>query len=365
MSLSVDIRLTQGSFALDVRFDALSGVTVLFGRSGAGKTSVIKAVAGLVRPDAGRIALGDRVLYDASTPVNVPVHRRRLGYVFQEGRLFPHMTVRENLNYGPRVQGKDATGHTRIVDLLGIGDLLDRRPGGLSGGEAQRVAIGRALLAKPDMLLMDEPLAALDAARKAEILPYLERLRTETGVPILYVSHNMAEVARLASHVVVLENGRVLRSGPATEVFSDPALATVIGVRDTGALIPAEVISHAEDGVTELRASGGALFLPRINAAPGTALRVRVLAQEVILARDRPEGLSALNILPVVVIALRQGEGPGVMVQLQLGDDVLLARVTRRSAAALELKEGAKLWAVLKSLAVAHGDIAQGLAAPV
>ncbi|MDJ0823636.1 MAG: molybdenum ABC transporter ATP-binding protein [Paracoccaceae bacterium] len=362
MSLLVDIRLALGAFALDVQFEAPDGVTVLFGRSGAGKTSVIRAVAGLVRPDAGRIAVGDRVLFDAGKGVNVPVHHRHLGYVFQEGRLFPHLTVRANLAYGARMRGAAPDNLQQIVDLLGIGALLDRRPGALSGGEAQRVAIGRALLSNPDMLLMDEPLASLDAARKAEILPYLERLRAETGVPILYVSHNMAEVARLASHLVVLDDGRVLRTGPATQVLSDPALAPVIGVRDTGALIPAQVVAHAEDGVTELRCSGGPLYLPQIDAAPGTELRVRVLAQEVILARERPEGLSALNILPVEVLALRQGGGPGVMVQLRLGQDVLLARVTRRSAQALELSEGAQLWAVLKSLAVAHGDIAQGLA---
>ncbi|SNR64810.1 molybdenum ABC transporter ATP-binding protein [Puniceibacterium sediminis] len=362
MSLSVDVRHTLGDFRLDVQFDAPDGVTVLFGRSGSGKTSVVNAVAGLLAPSQGRIVVGEQVLFDSAACVSVPVHKRRLGYVFQEGRLFPHLTVRQNLLYARRVSGnRSQDGLERVVDLLGIGTLLNRKPGALSGGEAQRVAIGRALLADPLMLLMDEPLAALDGARKAEILPYLERLRTEAGVPILYVSHNVSEVARLATHVVVMEEGRVLKAGPASALLSDPGMVRVMGVRDAGAVIEARVLRHAADGVTELQFSGGVLCLPEVEADIGSELRVRILAQDVMLAVERPSGISALNILPVEVLSLRRGEGPGVIVQLRAGTNMLLARITRRSADALDLREGSSCFAVLKSVAVAQTDIGLGL----
>lgn len=364
MSLSVDIRHPLGGFRLDVQFDAPDGVTVLFGRSGSGKTSVVNAVAGLLRPDAGRIVVAGRVVFDSAARVSVPVHQRRLGYVFQEGRLFPHLTVRENLLYARRVQGRRTEdGLARVVDLLGIRALLPRRPGALSGGEAQRVAIGRALLSDPVMLLMDEPLAALDGARKAEILPYLERLRTGAGVPILYVSHNMAEVARLATHVVAMDNGSVLQAGPAGEILADPGMVRVMGLRDAGAVLQARVLRHAPDGVTDLQVSGGVLCLPTVEAPVGTDLRVRILAQDVMLATERPTAISALNILPVTVLALRRGDGPGVIVQLQMGEDRLLARITRRSADALALTQGSQCFAVLKSVAVAPTDIGLGLQA--
>ena len=207
--LSVEVKHARDGFNLDVAFEAPPGITVLFGRSGSGKTTVVNAVAGLLRPDAGRVALKHRVLCDTKNGVCLPPNRRRIGYVFQEGRLFPHLTVRQNLLFGRWFAPRNAPRAEleRIVDMLGIGPLLDRRPGGLSGGEKQRVAIGRALLSAPDMILADEPLAALDEARKAEILPYFERLRDETGVPVLYVSHSAAEVARLATTVVVLQDG--------------------------------------------------------------------------------------------------------------------------------------------------------------
>ncbi|ETX13998.1 molybdenum ABC transporter ATP-binding protein [Roseivivax halodurans JCM 10272] len=358
MSLEVAIRHRLGDFALDVDFDAPAGVTVLFGRSGSGKTSVVNAIAGLLRPDAGRICLSGRTLFDEAQGIDVPVHRRRTGYVFQEHRLFPHLTVRENLLYSRRVTRQRGPGDlVETARLLGIEALLDRRPGALSGGEAQRVAIGRALLSEPDILLMDEPLAALDEARKAEILPYLERLRDRAGLPILYVSHNLAEVARLANHLVLMEAGRVMQAGPPGDLLSDPALVNILGLREAGAVIPARVTSHAEDGVTELAVSGGRLFLPRIEAAPGTALRVRILAQDVMIATEPPRGISALNVLPVEIASLRYGGGPGVTAQLRSGGDMLLARVTRRSAEALNLAEGTRCYAVLKSVAVAPTDI--------
>ncbi|WP_435312674.1 molybdenum ABC transporter ATP-binding protein [Primorskyibacter sedentarius] len=360
MSLSVDLNHSFQGFTLDVTFEAPSGVTVLFGHSGSGKSTVIKAVAGLLKPDAGKVVVNDRVLLDTGGRISVPVPRRRLGYVFQDGRLFPHLTVRANLTYAHR---SDTKGLDRVVDLLGLGNLLERRPGALSGGEAQRVAIGRALLSDPVMLLMDEPLAALDAPRKAEILPFLDRLCTEGGVPILYVTHAVAEVARLASHLVLLENGQVLRSGPAAKLMADPVLVPHMGVRDAGALLTARVVAHHPDGLTELDAPGGRLFLPGVHRAAGDPLRVRILAQDVILSRARPEGLSALNILEGTISALHRGGGPGVVVQLAVGGEHLLARITRRSAEAMGLAPGQTCFAVLKSVAVAQVDIAE--AAPL
>ena len=213
--LSVDIDKRLGEFNLTAKFETAGGVTALFGPSGSGKTSIVNMIAGLVTPDRGRIALGDNVLFDSAARVNVPAHRRRIGYVFQEGRLFPHLTVAQNLDYGRWMSGltADAAERERIVRLLDIGHLMTRRPGKLSGGERQRVAFGRALLMRPQLLLLDEPLASLDRARKLEILPYLARLRDEAGVPMIYVSHQAGEIGRLASQVVRIEDGRVLAAG--------------------------------------------------------------------------------------------------------------------------------------------------------
>lgn len=362
MSLQVDIAHPFAGFELDVSFEAPPGITALFGRSGTGKTTVVNAVSGLLRPRRGRIAIAGEALFDSAAGINLPTHRRRLGYVFQDGRLFPHLSVRQNLTYGQRFAPRDATGPAieDVCGMLGIAPLLERRPGALSGGEKQRVAIGRALLSRPRMLLMDEPLAALDAARKEEILPYLERLRDHTDVPVLYVSHSVAEVARLASWVVVLEAGRVARAGTAEQVLSDPETVRQIGLREAGAVLPATVARHHADGLTELAVSGGRLFLPRTEAPVGAPIRVRVLAHDVILSREAPSGLSALNILPCEVLALHSGGGPGVMVQLRCGRDRLLARITRRSADALALAPGLQLYAVAKSVAVARTDVGSG-----
>jgi molybdate transport system ATP-binding protein len=213
--LSVDIEKRLGEFSLALKFEAVSGATALFGPSGSGKTSAVNMIAGLVTPDHGRIALDDAVLFDSETRINVPAHRRRVGYVFQEGRLFPHLTVAQNLDYGRWISGLpgDAAERQRIIALLDIGALLGRRPGHLSGGERQRVAFGRALLMKPRLLLLDEPLASLDRARKLEILPYLARLRDEAQVPMIYVSHLAGEIQKLCSQVVRIEDGRVQASG--------------------------------------------------------------------------------------------------------------------------------------------------------
>jgi molybdate transport system ATP-binding protein len=360
--LSVRLRHDMPGIKLEAAFDAPNGVTALFGHSGAGKTTVVQAVAGLLRPDAARIVVGEQVLLDTETGRWVPPHRRRVGYVFQDGRLFPHMDVRRNLTYGRRFSRApaDPGDLERVVALLGIGPLLARQPGGLSGGEKQRVAIGRALLSGPQILLLDEPLAALDPARKEEILPYLERLRDEAGLPILYVSHSVAEVARLATTIVVLDRGRVACSGPAGEVLSDPVLVPSFGPRQAGAVLEATLVARHPDGLSELAVSAGRLYLPAVDAEPGTRLRVRILAHDVILSRARPEGLSALNILPTRIMAVQDGQGPGVIVQMAAGTDRLLARITRRSATTMGLAPGQPCHAIVKSVAVAREDVGLG-----
>lgn len=360
MSLSVAMTHAFPGFALEVDFTAPPGVTALFGRSGSGKTTVVNAVAGLLMPDAGRIMAGGAVLFDRGAGVALPPHRRRLGYVFQDARLFPHLTVRQNLTYGQRFAPPGGVGLAAVVEMLGIGALLERRPAALSGGERQRVAIGRALLSNPRLLLMDEPLAALDEGRKAEILPWIERLRDGTDIPILYVSHSMAEVARLATTLVVMDQGRIRAAGPVAEVLADPDLAPVLGVREAGSVLPARVAAQEEDGLTRLETAAGPIWLPRIGAAVGSGVRVRIAAQDVILARARPEGISALNVLPARVEALRMGEGPGALVRLSVGGDPLLVRITRRSAGALDLREGAEVFAIVKSVSVAQADIGLG-----
>lgn len=358
MTLSVKIHHRFDGFDLDVSFEAPAGVTVLFGGSGSGKTTIIDAVAGLLKPHTGRVVVDDTVLFDTEQRQWLPPHKRRLGYVFQEGRLFPHLTVRQNLLYGRWFAPRDARREDldRIVEMLGIGHILKRYPAVLSGGEKQRVAIGRALLASPKLVLADEPLAALDDARKAEILPYFERLRDEVSVPILYVSHSAAEVARLATTVVALQEGRVVGQGPAAEVLGDP-MVTPLGARAAGAMLEATVVAHHLDGLSELDAGGARLLLPKVSHAPGKRIRVRIAAQDVLLSRERPQGLSALNVLPGTVELVRSGEGPGAIVSIDTQAGRILARVTRRSAKALGLAKGAKCHAIVKTVAVAPEDV--------
>ena len=353
--LEVDIEHRLGAFELDVHFRSGRGLTALFGRSGAGKTSVVNAIAGLIRPARGCIVVGGSVLIDTERRIRTPAHRRRVGYVFQEDRLFPHLTVRQNLLFGrwfapgftPRARLDD------VVDLLGIAALLDRRPARLSGGEKQRVAIGRALLASPRLLLMDEPLASLDAARKDEILPYIERLRDLAGVPIVYVSHAVAEVARLASTIVLISEGRVRAVGPLQEVMGRAELYPMAGRFEAGAVLAVRVAAHdANWGLTELAGDFGTLTVPRLPAPVGAAFRVRIRARDVILAATPPTGISALNILAGRVEAVVPIEEAALEVQLRLGDERLLARVTRRSGATLGLVPGRDVFAVIKTIAI-------------
>jgi molybdate transport system ATP-binding protein len=355
MTLAVDIKHRLGTFLLDARFATGGGLVALFGRSGAGKTSLVNAIAGLIRPDQGSVTLDGVPLVDTARGIFVQRHKRRLGYVFQEGRLFPHLTVRQNLLYGrwfaPAPERRE--GLDRVVDLLGIGAVLDRRPGRLSGGEKQRVAIGRALLASPRLLLMDEPLASLDEARKAEILPYIERLRDESKVPIVYVSHSVAEVARLASTIVLLSEGKVAAAGVTSEIMHRLDLFPLTGRAEAGAIVEATVESHDERfGLTELRSRAGLWKLPRLDASPGTRLRLRVRARDVMLARSAPTDLSALNVLPGVVADIAAREGPIVEIRLDCNGEALLARLTRYSVERLGLAPGVPVFALVKSVAL-------------
>jgi molybdate transport system ATP-binding protein len=350
--IEVDLEHRLGTFALDIHFRAGRGLTALFGRSGAGKTSVVNAVAGLIQPARGRIVVDGTALTDTERGVAIPPHRRRIGYVFQEGRLFSHLTVRQNLMFG-RWFARHAARLDEVVALLALGGLLDRRPGRLSGGEKQRVALGRALLANPRLLLMDEPLAALDAERKDEILPYIERLRDEAGLPIVYVSHSVAEVVRLANTIVLIADGRVRALGPVAEVLGRAEAHPLAGAAAAGAVLVARVARHDREwGLTELEGGFGRLTVPSLDLPEGAALRVRIRARDVILATAPPPGISALNVLAGRVEALVPGEGPAVEVELRAGAERLLARVTRRSAAALALAPGRPVYAVIKTVAI-------------
>lgn len=353
--MSVALRHSLGAFELDAAFEfgAESGVTALFGPSGAGKSTVINAVAGLIQPTFGRIVLGNETLLDTDRGVSVPARLRRVGVVFQDTRLFPHLTVRANLLYGFQRARERAQSSSidQVTALLGLERLLERRPRTLSGGEKSRVALGRALLMNPRVLLLDEPLAALDAALKAEILPYLERLVRETRIPMLYVSHSLDEVARLADRMVVIDKGRIVAQGSLFEVTQRLDL---IAGRDLlpGAVLEARISGHDEaHGLTELALGGDVLVVPRIARPSGDTVRIRIDAADVMLALSRPEGVSANNILSATIAAIEE-VGAHADVQLALGDARLIARITRRSLERLGLKPGVAVFAVIKSVTV-------------
>jgi molybdate transport system ATP-binding protein len=349
MSLDVDIDHTRGAFHIDARFSAASGLTALFGRSGSGKTTLVDIVGGLVKPDRGRVAVDGQVLVDTDRGVFVPKHRRHIGYVFQDSRLFPHLTVRRNLLYGRwfnRHGGRTAVDLASVVDLLGIGHLLERRPASLSGGERQRVAIGRALLAQPQVLLMDEPLASLDEARRAEILPYIERLRDEAGLPILYVSHSVAEVARLATTVVILSEGKVTAVGPVADILP------LAEAGDAGSVLDAVVARHDEAfQLSVLTSTAGELQVPLLSAPVGAAVRAYIRGRDVMLSLRPPEEISALNVLAGRVAAIAaSANGAQAEVRLDCHGAALVARLTAKSVQRLALTPGKPVYAVIKSV---------------
>ena len=377
--MDIDVRRDFGRFALDVRIDcATEGVIALFGRSGAGKTTLINLIAGLDRPDEGRIVVGGRTLFDSAKGIDVPPEKRRLGYVFQDARLFPHLTVAGNLRYGMRGRAADDNhlDFDQVVELLGLEDLLAGRPRRLSGGERQRVAIGRALLASPRLLLMDEPLASLDAARKDEILDFIERLRDELDIPIVYVSHIMEEVIRLADDMVVLSEGRVAAVGAVEEVTSRLDLRPLTGRYEAGAVLPARLESHDDEfDLSYLAVPGGRLSVSRLDLEIGATLRVRVRARDVSLALEPPRQSSVLNIFRGVVadIGAEPGSQVDVLVHIGVpggapGDEgggtaPLWARITRKSAHLLGLAPGTPVYAFVKTVALDRHSLGRGAAA--
>ena len=329
------------------------GITALFGHSGSGKTTALRVIAGLERAPGAHVAIGDDVWQDDSRGLFVPTHRRALGMVFQEASLFPHLSVRGNMEFGQK-RASTATAPFALPDiaeLLGIGTLLERSPAQISGGERQRVAIARALLAAPQILLMDEPLAALDLKRKLEILPYLERLHDELAIPILYVSHAPDEVARLADHLVLLDQGRAIASGPLNDVLSRIDLPAAFA-DDAGVVVAATVAAHEADDLSRLAFPGGQLFVSRRPEPVGTRLRCRIHARDVSLALLPPEQSSILNCIAATVVGLAPTGTPGqVLVRLDAAGCPLLARITRRSADRLGIRPGLALRAQIKSVA--------------
>jgi molybdate transport system ATP-binding protein len=353
--IQVRLHLDRGDFRLDVDLQLPGrGITALFGPSGSGKTTCLRAIAGLERVDDAYVAIGAAVWQDAAKGIFVPTHRRALGYVFQEASLFAHLSVRANLEFGmrrvPRSERRFEPG--TVARLLGIGELLERRPGSLSGGERQRVAIARALLASPRLLLMDEPLAALDLRRKQEILPYLERMHEALSIPIIYVSHAPDEVARLADHLVLLDAGRMVASGPLSETLARADLPPAFA-DDAGVVLDTVLDGHEADNLSRLRFDGGVLYVGQRKEAIGTHLRCRIHARDVSLALARPHGTSIVNLLPALVTATVATDTPGhVLVQLRMGLSPLLARITERSRRELDIAPGRALWVQIKGVAL-------------
>jgi molybdate transport system ATP-binding protein len=353
----IEIRITRGlsNFTLEAAFSSASGITALFGRSGSGKTSVVNAIAGLLTPDSGSITVNGECLFDRARNIDLAVPRRRVGYVFQDGRLFPHLTVAANLRYGLELApaGERHVEFDKVVGLLGLEALLGRRPANLSGGEKQRVAIGRALLMSPRLLLMDEPLAALDQARKREVLRYITRLHREISVPIVYVSHAVEEVVQLAETVVLMSGGRVVACGPVGQVMGRTDLRAQGVDFEGGTVIDAQVVARDDAyDLSTLQFAGGALRAPGIAAAVGEAVRLRIRARDIAIALAAPSDISVLNVLRGTVVDVQRGDDARAVVRVKIGDAVLTSRITRYSADRLKLAPGLAVCALIKAVSL-------------
>ena len=354
--IELRFRVEHAGFSLAVELDLPGrGVIALFGRSGSGKTTVLRCVAGLQRATEGLLRINGDCWQDDTRGIFLPTHRRPLGYVFQEASLFPHLSVRRNLTYGLRriPAAERRVSFDQAIGLLGIDHLLDRAPSGLSGGERQRVAIARALLTSPGLLLMDEPLAALDHQRKQEILPYLERLHAELSIPVLYVSHAPDEVARLADHLVVLEEGRVLASGGLNETLARLDLPIRLG-EDAGVVMDGQVVERdARWHLLRVQCGDASLWVRDPGLALGQTVRVRILARDVSIARAPSGDSSILNTLPARVLSVGDDEHPALaLVKLQVGGAALLARLSRRSVHELGLAPELLVWVQVKTAAL-------------
>jgi molybdate transport system ATP-binding protein len=352
--ITLDFSLPRNHFTLEANLQLpTQGVTALFGRSGSGKTSLLRLLAGLEFQSGGKLLFRDEVWQSHNT--FVPTYKRSLGYVFQEASLFPHLRVRKNLEYGyHRTPVKERQIHpSQVIELMGIEALLEHYPDQLSGGQRQRVAIGRALLTSPKLLLMDEPMASLDSTSKAEILPFLERLKDQLALPIVYVSHSIEEVARLADHLVLLEQGQVIAQGDIQSLLTDPTLP-FLQAETASTVLKARVDqAHSDDHLSRLEIEGQSLFISRCGLQDGQATRVRILARDVVLALSPPTSISLLNCLETRLIDLQPDSNPSqLLVRLGLGPQTMLARVSRRSATRLGLRENQRVYALIKGVAM-------------
>ncbi|MGA2342593.1 MAG: molybdenum ABC transporter ATP-binding protein [Steroidobacteraceae bacterium] len=355
MLLKVAAAKKLGSFALNVAFELPSpGVAALFGPSGCGKTTVVNVIAGLLAPDAGEVALDETVLLDTRRGIDIPAERRRIGYVFQDARLFPHLNVASNLEFAlRRASGPRYVSLDEAVSLLDLGKLMARRVHRLSGGERQRVAIGRALLSQPRLLLLDEPLAALDQERREEVLPYLESLRDRLAIPMVYVSHRFDEVLRLATHIVLMQSGTVVAQGGIGAMSLDAQLRSLIGPDAVGAVLDGVVLGEdGPSGLTRVRVAAGELKVQTRKVAPGTALRVQLLARDLIVSTQMPQHLSVRNNLKGVVSAIIDDDPGSDLIAIDIGGAQVLARVTKAATRELRLAPGLPAWALVKSVSL-------------
>ncbi|MBM09154.1 MAG: molybdenum ABC transporter ATP-binding protein [Magnetovibrio sp.] len=352
--LGIDIEISRGDFSLRANFSTNHGLTAFYGRSGTGKTTLANAIAGLEKPNFGKIVLGTRTLYNSDKNVIISPEKRRIGYIFQDGRLFPHLSVQKNLLYGRRCIPSDIEfpDFDEIINLLDLQDLLYRHPINLSGGEKQRVAFGRAILSAPELLIMDEPLAALDPGHKDEIFPFIQRLRDNIGVPIIYISHALEEIIRLADYMVIFDKGITVASGPVDRIMSQLNLRTLIGHHEAGAVLQATICGQDKTfGLTELNFKRGRLFVAGIDLPLGTSVRVRIRASNVSLSLTKPSDTSILNVLPAKVIEITENFEPQMDVLLDIGIP-LIARITRRSLTNMKLQPGTAVFALIKSTAI-------------
>ncbi len=363
--LSVNITKAFGSFRLETQFEVEEGsITAIFGKSGAGKTSTINAIAGLTRPDVGVIQIGNTTLFDQNLKINLPIYKRQIGYVFQDDRLFPHMTVRNNLIYGTP-KNRDVANSLNLTDITGLlelAPLLERRPRSLSGGEKQRVAIGRALLSNPKLLLMDEPLASIDVQHRFEILPFIQRVREKTGITIIYVTHALEEVIFIADQIILLSEGQVTAQGTVEEIMSRLDLHPMTSRFDAGAVISAIYSGYdREFDLGELSFDGGTLRIAGLNAEIGIHLRAHIRARDVSLMLDKPKDTSVLNVFKGELIEIRHEDGPQLDLLINIGTP-LIARITRKSLNDLNLDIGSKVYAMIKAVAIDRRTLGTSLA---
>jgi molybdate transport system ATP-binding protein len=359
MALEVMAR-AEAPIPLDVSFSVEPGeLMALIGHSGSGKSTILRTVAGLWRPARARVRVNNSTWLDTDAGIALPPHRRRIGMVFQTYALFPHMTAQANvavaMDHVP-VSERQAEAR-RLLALVNLAGLEKRRPAELSGGQQQRVAVARALARRPEALLLDEPFSAVDRATRETLYAEITALRAHLNMPVILVTHDMDEARLLADRMLVIEHGRMLRAGTAAEVMFDATVLHALGIRDAGSSIAARIAAHDSDGLTRLDSAAGPLWLPHIKGERGAAVRVRILAHEVLLSRTRPQDLSAQNILPAEVESITPGEGPGALVRLRVGGETLLARITQRSADSMKLAPGVSCFAIIKSMAVARDHV--------